>query len=282
MLRKTFCALLLLPALCLAGDPLSVPLWPDGAPGSEGKTEKEVMIPRAGDEHTLVKIHNPSLTVYLPSKEKNTGAAIIVAPGGGHRHLAIDHEGFDVAQWLADHGIAGLVLKYRLAREEGSTYTVEEHAGADGLRAIRLVRSRAKEWGIDPERVGIMGFSAGGQVAMIAGARGGAGAEGAADAVERESARPAFMALVYSGGTRNATFSKDTPPTFLLVAQDDGASAGTASAYLALKEAGVPVELHIYGAGGHGFGMRNRPLPVSKWPNVFRDWLDSQGFLKKH
>ena len=117
---------------------------------------------------------------------------------------------------------------------------------------------------------------------MIASARGGAGAEGAADAVERESARPAFMALVYSGGTRNATFSKGTPPTFLLVAQDDGASAGTASAYLALKEAEVPVELHIYGAGGHGFGMRNRPLPVSKWPNVFRDWLDSQGFLKKH
>src|SRR6187399_3327832 len=140
-------------------------LWPNGAPGSEGKTSKEkIRIAETGD-HVVSNIHFPSLTIYLPDKNAATGTAVIVAPGGGHRELWIDHEGYDVAAWLRDHGIAAFVLKYRLARETNSTYKVDVHALADAQRALRLVRSRAEEWHIDPSRVGIMGFSAGGELA---------------------------------------------------------------------------------------------------------------------
>ena len=133
-------------------------LWPNGAPGSEGKTApKKVRITPDG-EHVISSVHQPSITVYLPSKETATGAAVVIAPGGSHVELWVDHEGYAVAQWLSEHGVAGFVLKYRLAREPGSTYTVEGNSLPDMQRAIRLVRSRAAEWGVDPARVGVMGF----------------------------------------------------------------------------------------------------------------------------
>jgi endo-1,4-beta-xylanase len=167
--------------------PEVVPLWSNGAPGTPpGITEKEIYVPATPDRNysQLSRVHNPSVTVFLPPKEIATGAAVIICPGGGHRFLAIDHEGYDVGRWLARVGVAGFVLKYRLARTEGFPYTVDLSVG-DALRAIRLVRSRAGEWAIDPKRIGIMGFSAGGEVAALAAARTDAAGTESADPVDR-------------------------------------------------------------------------------------------------
>lgn len=285
-LSKALFVWMMLPALGLAADePPVIPLWPSGAPGSEGKTDPEVVVEQAkdgGHDRRVSRIHNPSLTVYLPPRDKANGAAVIICPGGGHRVLAIDHEGHEVARWLNSIGVAGFVLKYRLARTEGAGYKVEVHALQDAQRAIRLVRSRAGEWGIDPNRVGLMGFSAGGEVTALAGTRFDTGSEGASDPVDRLSSRPDFLVLVYSGGRpENLTITKQTPPAFLLVADDDRLADRTIATYSAFKKAGVSAELHIYARGGHGFGMRNRPVPVSQWTNRLQDWMADRGLLKK-
>jgi len=286
-LSKALFVALMLPALGFGADePPVIPLWPSGAPGSEGKTEPEVVVEQAkngGHDRRVSRIHNPSLTVYLPPREKATGAAVVICPGGGHRVLAIDHEGHEVARWLNSIGVAGFVLKYRLARTEGAGYKVEVHALQDAQRAIRLVRSRAGEWGIDPKRVGMMGFSAGGELTALAGTRFEPGSEGASDPIDRLSSRPDFLVLVYPGGRPESfNVTKETPPAFLIVADDDRISAARTSAtYAALKKAGVSAELHIYARGGHVFGMRNRPVPVSQWTNRLQDWMDDRGLLKK-
>jgi acetyl esterase/lipase len=273
-------AALLLPACAFAADePQVVRLWPGDAPGSEGKTGEEVVV-----GNRVSNVHRPSITVYLPAKQTATGAAVIVCPGGGHQYLAIDYEGYDVAKWLSDHGIAGFVLKYRLAREPGSTYKVEVHALADAQRAIRTVRSRALEWGIDPNRVGIIGFSAGGGVAALAGTRFDDGNPNATSPVERPSSRPNFFGLFYPGiSPETLTVTSNTPPCFLVHADNDRTVPVDRSVtfYTALKKAGVSAELHIYANGGHGFGLRptNRN-PVASWPARFQEWLDDRGFLK--
>src|SRR5262245_48664934 len=162
-LRYALVALSLLPATVLpANQPKEIPLWTNGAPGSEGKAGPEAVRVTPQGERVLSNVHQPSVTPYLPSKEKATGAAVIIAPGGGHRELWADHEGHNIARYLSARGVAAFVLKYRLAREANSTYTVDDHALADLQRSIRLVRSRAQEWGVGASRVGVMGFSAGG------------------------------------------------------------------------------------------------------------------------
>lgn len=170
-----FCALLLsLATAVAAADAPEVLLWPNGAPGSEGRSTPEVVVDRGANgvlNRTVANVHKPSLTVYLPPKEKATGAAMIICPGGGHRYHSIDLEGHEVARWLNTIGAAAFILKYRLAREKGSPYQVEVHALQDGLRSVRLVRSRAKEWGLDPARVGMLGFSAGGEIAALVATR---------------------------------------------------------------------------------------------------------------
>ena len=189
--------LLLMTGPAAAADRPEIPLWAHGAPGSEGKTAKEVD-EAPNQSHGFLKVtevHNPSLAVYLPPAPQSTGAAVIIAPGGGHQFLNFDQEGTYVAEYLNSVGVAGLVLKYRLAREPGSTYTVEGNALADAQRAIRLVRSRAAEWHINPERIGILGFSAGGEVAALAATRFDPGKPDAADAIDRVSSRPDFDAL---------------------------------------------------------------------------------------
>ena len=179
--------------------------------------------------------------------------------------------------------MASFVLKYRLAREPGSSYKVEIEALKDTQRAIRLVRSRAAEWGVNAASVGIIGFSAGGELAALAGTHFDSGIEGAADPIDRMPSRPDFVALAYPGYPRNWEPAKEMPPTFLVCASDDrpNISEQTAEIYLKLKKLGVPVEMHIYTKGGHGFGIRQRPLPVSGWPMRLQEWIADRGFFKK-
>ena len=175
----------------LAPEPQPILLWPHGAPGSEGKTAEEFVRLTEQGEHIVSKVHHPSITPYIPAAATATGAAVIVIPGGGHRELWMDHEGYRVGRWLRDHGIAAFVLKYRLAREEASTYTVEGDALIDVQRAIRLVRSRASAWGVAADRIGVMGFSAGGELAALAGTRHDSGKPGAEDGMlESRSSAP--------------------------------------------------------------------------------------------
>jgi acetyl esterase/lipase len=262
----------------------AVLLWPNGAPGSEGKTGDEVVRLNENGEHIVSTIHRPSITPYLPAKDAASGAAVIVAPGGGHRELWIDHEGYNVAQWLSQHGVAAFVLKYRLARENGSAYTIEGSALADMQRAVRLVRARAAEWDIDPLRIGVMGFSAGGELAAMASTRYAAGMASSPDPIERQSSKPAFQALLYPALPREMKLSIETPPAFLVGGELDRPeiAQGLPRLYLSLKQAGVSTELHVLARTGHGFGVRpsNRP-PVSDWPQLFLEWLDVQGMLKR-
>ena len=266
--------------------PPSIPLWTNGAPGSEGKTGAEIGKPDGPERgYTAVtNVHNPSIIPYLPPTEKATGVAVIVFPGGGHRNLAIGHEGFNVGEWLAERGVAAFVVKYRLAREPGSTYKIEGEALADTLRAIRTVRHRAKEWNVNPDAVGVMGFSAGGELAALAAMRMEGGVESAADPVDRQSAKPNFQALIYPGQSGKIQPTKESPPAFLACGNLDrqDISEGLADVYLRFKKAGVPAELHIYGKTGHGFGLRpaNRP-PAGEWPTQFLQWVMNLGLTKQ-
>jgi acetyl esterase/lipase len=293
----SFCLLILTPMFVYGLDrslvPPSVPLWPAGAPGSEGQTSPETVAIRheAATADTpdvsfpvVSNIHNPSLTPFLPSKDKATGAAVIVLPGGGHMFLSIDHEGYDVAQYLADHGIAAFVLKYRLARAPKSTYKVDVEALMDTQRAIRLLRSRAADWGVDPHRVGILGFSAGGELCILASTRYDKPVPGSNDDIDKLDCRPDFQGLLYPGGLNNPDsipVTKDFPPTFLACTYTDRPtiSKNLAAFYLILKTAGVPAELHIYNSGGHGFGIRPTTRPASKWADRFVDWMRDRGYV---
>ena len=284
-LRNTLLCIgsLLLPVVSFAAEHPPVFLWPHGAPGSEGKTAPEAVRLSPGGDHVISSIHRPSITPYLPVRGLATGAAIIIAPGGGHRELWIDHEGYRVARWLSEHGVAAFVLKYRLAHEQGSTYTVEGDSLRDMQRAIRLVRSRAEVFGVDPNRIGVMGFSAGGEVAALAGTHYDSGMENAADPLDRQSSRPAFQALFYPAIPQDIKISKDTPPAFLLCGGDDRPefSQGLPKLYLEFKQAGVSAELHVYAGVGHGFGMRSTNTgPVAEWPSRLLEWMGAMGLLK--
>ncbi len=277
-------AVLILPALLVAAGRPEIPLWPHGAPGSEGQTSKEVVEPPAAgrDFIRVTNVHNPTLTVYLPAPGTANGAAIIVAPGGGNSILAM-HEGYDIAEWLSSKGVAAFVLKYRLAKEKNSPYNLDVHPAMDGQRAVRLVRSRAAEWGVDPARIGIMGFSAGGGLAYRASQAAGPGKADAADPVERQNSRPDFLALIYPGITGlPLDIAANAPPAFMVCAWDDRVcNESLPKAFAAFQAAKVPAEMHMYARGGHGYGIRNRPMPVSQWPVRFEEWLADQGWLKR-
>jgi acetyl esterase/lipase len=264
--------------------PKEIPLWPKGAPGSEGKTAAEKVEKSESGELRVSSIHQPSITPYLPAKEKATGTAVLVIPGGGHRLLAITHEGYNVGEWLADRGIAAFVLKHRLAREEGSTYKIEVESFADAERAMRLIRSRAQEWNIDPTRLGAMGFSAGGELVSQISTKFDSGKADAADPVDRQPSKPAFQALIYPGRSVDIVPTKESPPAFLAAAYNDrqDIAEGLAEVYLRFKRAGAPAELHMYSTGGHGFGLRaTNKRPVGSWMVRFEEWLQESGFLKR-
>ena len=250
-----------------------VPLWPQGIPGATGAARPETMRLYQG-EHIVTHLATPSLTLYVPPPARASGAAVVVIPGGGHRELWLDHEGYRVGEWLQAHGVAAFVLKYRLAREDGSTWTVEGDELADVQRAIRLVRSRAAEWRVAPDRIGVLGFSAGGELAALAGTRWDAGRAGDPDPLTHLSSRPAFMALMYPAIPADMRLSPDTPPAFLVVGEKDRLSEGVLRLYGDLERAGVPAELHILTGVGHGFGIRaTNPPAVAAWPTMLYDWL---------
>jgi acetyl esterase/lipase len=262
-----------------AEDPQEIPLWPKGAPGFEDRRDE----PQLARDYWVRNIHNPSITAFLPPKEKATGAAVVICPGGGHRELVFNAEGIEPARYLNSIGVAAFALKYRLGREQGSPYSVQKHAREDGLRAMRLVRSRASEWNIDPNRIGIMGFSAGGEVVSMVVYSPGEGDPNAADPVDQVSSRPDFQILIYPGPLGiPETIPAYAPPAFLLVANDDrGAARTIATLFQKYRDAKVPVEAHVFARGGHAFNMGNRSRleSLKKWPQRLSDWMADNNFL---
>ena len=283
-LKTALLVLLLAPAVLRAAKlPKEIPLWPEGAPGSEGKTNAEAVAKSASGEISVWSIHHPSLTPYLPPQEKATRAALLVIPGGGHRNLAITHEGYNVAEWLSERGIAAFVLKHRLARETNSTYRIEVESLADTKRAMRLIRSRAAEWNIDTSRVGAIGFSAGGELVNLVCSRFDEGKPDASDPIERQNCRPNFQALIYPGRSGDIQPTNGFPPVFLVCGYNDrpDIAEGLANVYLSFKRAGVPAELHIYSNAAHGFGLRStNKSAAGQWPERFHDWLNDRGLLQ--
>ena len=267
-------------------------LWPDGAPGA-----------RANDPNG-----KPTITIYLPSKEKASGAAVVICPGGGYWTVAIDHEGWQIAEWLNSLGIAGFVVNYR---NHGGGY-LHPAPIQDAQRAIRTVRSRAKEFNIDPNKIGIIGFSAGGHLASTAGTHFNERFSEPKDAIDQSSARPDFMILVYPvitftgspthKGSGEGLFgrkpdaalleafsnekqvTRQTPPTFLVHSDDDKVvpSENSVLFYLALRENKVPAEMHIYKKGGHGYGLGKKGTAESSWLDRCAAWMTSMGLCSKN
>lgn len=265
--------------LSFAAEPAAIPLWANGAPGSESRKDE----PEKIEGGNIINVHNPSITPYLPAADKSTGVAVIICPGGGHQKLCVGHEGYALAEWFRDRGIAAFVFKYRLSREEGSTYTLEGDAMNDTRRAIRTIRSRAAEWNIKPDKIGILGFSAGGELAAYSAMKSDNGNSGATDPIEKASSRPDFQALIYPGKSGTMTAEKGMPPVFIACGYGDrpDIAEGMATLYLKYKAAGVKCELHIYSEAGHGFGYKpGKTGAAAKWPDRFTEWLQDSGFLK--
>ena len=273
--------------------PSVIALWPEKPPGDREGIGEEKVLESKPEEKQVKRITNvtqPTLTIFRPAKEKDTGAAVLIAPGGGYNILAWDLEGEEVAAWLNSIGVTGIVLKYRVPRRSGSLKDEPPpQALMDGQRAISLVRSKAKDWGIDPQRIGMLGFSAGGHLTAWTATNFEKRSYEATDEVDRVSCRPDFAVLIYPAylvgkdlGKLSPTLpiGKTTPPMFLAHAGDDGVRPENSIAmYVALKKAGVTAELHVYASGGHGFGLRPSTHPASAWPARCGEWLKSRGLL---
>lgn len=273
------------------------PIWPAKPPGDtvELPPEEDVTKPDAKDAggKRIIRLTNvsvPTISVYKPSKENDTGTAVVICPGGGHRILAFNHEGTEVAEWLTTLGVTGIVLKYRVPSRtpDGDRW---KGAVQDAQRAISFVRSQAKELGIEPTRIGILGFSAGGETAGLTTFFPQRQYD-PVDAVDQVPYRPDFALLIYPAYfekkgeptkmREDVTITKEAPPTFLVHAWDDPVTVFS-SLHIAteLRKVGVPTELHVYATGGHGYGMRDTGEPVNSWPLRAADWLKRQGLLKK-
>lgn len=290
-------ALLLLPAVAVAADPPVLDLWPGAVPGEKGNVGPEQFAPDKPNEKPplkrLTNVTKPTLTVYRPAADKDTGAAIIIAPGGGYSILAWEHEGTMVAEWLQKLGVTGVLLKYRVPRRPDAPKDAPPVAALqDAQRAISLTRSKAAEWGIDPHRIGMLGFSAGGHLTAWAATNADRRSYPTVDVADSVSCRPDFAVLIYPGGMVDRTakdrlapeirVSKDTPPCFLAVAVNDAGPLDSSVKMLqALKQAGVSAELHVFSSGGHGFGMRPADKPFAAWPQRCADWLKAEGHLTR-
>jgi acetyl esterase/lipase len=277
-LKLIVCLLGIIPLLALAQDaPLVIPLWTNGAPGFESRKD----IPEQAASYWVKNINNPSVTAFLPPKDKATGAAVVICPGGGFRELVFQAEGVQAAQYFNRVGVAAFVLKYRLFRETNSVYTPEQ-PHQDGLRAMRLVRSRAAEWGIDSGRIGLVGFSAGGEVVSMTAFGDTAGNAGAADPIDQVNARPDFIVEVYPGplGIPD-TLPAGVPPAFLLVADDDNHTESILKLFTLYRAAKAPVEVHVFTKGQHGFnmGQRSKLNTIKDWPQRLTDWMADNNIL---
>jgi len=288
-------AALWLVASAAAADAIIVDLWPGHTPGDVGiaGAEKSRIInsPIVGSTKLVTNVSKPTLTVYRPAKEKNTGTAMLIFPGGGFWDLFWDLEGEEVAAWLNSIGITGIILKYRVPRRPGEAVT-EPPLGPllDAQRAVSLVRSRADEWEIDAKRIGVVGFSAGGHLALATATSFERRTYERIDVADDVSCRPDFAILCYSGFLKakdkdeiwpGLRIPPNTPPVLLTHASDDAISSAEHSAimYLALKRAGIPAELHIYASGNHDFGVRqNEKLPAT-WTQLGFNWLRSFNLL---
>jgi acetyl esterase/lipase len=257
-----------------------IPLWPKGAPGFEDRRNE----PEQAKDYWVKNIHNPSLTVYPAPADKATGAAVVICPGGGHRLLVYNSEGVAPAKFYNSLGITVFILKYRLGRDTLSPYKVDVHPKQDAYRAMRLVRSRAAEFSIDTNRIGMMGFSAGGEVVDMVAFSGWKGDPKAADPIDRANAKPNFIVQVYPGpGFVPETIPADAPPAFLVAANDDACcSLPIIQLLQRYREAKVPVEMHLYAKGDHAFNMgTNRKLvSINNWPQRLADWLQDSNILQ--
>jgi acetyl esterase/lipase len=276
------------PAKPLATGDTTIAIWPHGAPGAQPNPAPEADTTTAKDNliagKPLIRLGNvsaPTLTLYLP-KEKSTGAAIVVFPGGGYHILAIDLEGTEVCDWLTSAGITCILLKYRVP--DTGPYPKSAAALQDAQRAMGIVRSHAAEWHIDPHRIGVLGFSAGAHLAAALSTHFDKRLYDGIDDADKISCRPDFAVIVYPGYLAlaeqnfapNAEIhpTEQTPPSFIVQAEDDPVHVENATVYfLALKNAKVPAELHIYAQGGHGYGLRRTALPVTAWPQLVETWL---------
>jgi acetyl esterase/lipase len=279
-----------------ADGPLVIDLWPGKTPEDVGiKGEEASRIhqsPLVGPTKLITNVSRPTLTIYPPPRDKNTGTAIVICPGGGYWDLYWELEGEEVAAWLNSLGVTGIILKYRCPRRPGDA-PGEPPLGPqlDAQRVIRLVRSRAAEWGIDPKRIGIVGFSAGGHLALATATGFSKRLYDPVDAIDEVSCRPDFAILCYSGYLKakgkdeispGIQISADTPPVFLAHSSDDKISDAENSTfmYVALKRAGIPAELHVYATGDHDFGVRQNEKLPSSWTNLCVTWLRSQNLLR--
>ncbi len=269
-----------------AADPTPLDLWPGPVPGEKGNVGEEKASPKS-----VTNVSKPTITLYRPAKEIDTGTSIVIAPGGGYNNLAWEHEGTMVGTWLQSIGVTGVLLKYRVPRRPDMPKT-DPPVGAlqDAQRTVSVVRSKAKEWGLNPNRIGMLGFSAGGHLTAWAMTNSDKRAYDAVDDSDKASCRPDFAVLIYPGGvvdrqnkgqlSPEIRISKETPRCFLAVAYNDaGPFDGSMKILAALKQAGVPAEMHVYAAGGHGFGMRTGEKPHTTWPKRCEEWMKSEGLL---
>lgn len=278
-IKQAVCSIIMaIPMTLMAQEaPAVIHLWTNGAPGFESRKD----IPEAGTSAMLKSVDNPSLTVFLPPKEKATGAAVIVCPGGGFFQLTFGAEGVDAAKFLNSIGVAAFVLKYRLPRLTNSVYTMES-PHQDGLRAMRLVRSRASEWGIDPNRLGMVGFSAGGEVISMTAFGDTSGITNAPDPIDQANARPDYIVEIYPGGGGiPQALPPNAPPAFLLVADDDDHTTAVLKLFTLYRAEKIPVEVHVFTRGQHAFGMgsHSRLTTIKDWPERLADWMGDNNIL---
>ena len=274
-----------------AGKPMVIDLWPGAAPGETGTVAEEKLTTKNGTVTSITNVSKPTLSVYRPAADKNSGVAIVVCPGGGYTNLAWDHEGEQVARWLNSIGVTAAVLKYRVPRREGTPRGEPPiQALMDAQRAISLVRSKASDWGVDTKRVGVLGFSAGGHLGAWVSTNYDKRAYDAVDDADKTDLRPDFAVLIYAGGvsrrgsdslTPEIKIDSKTPPTFLVHATNDRSENRAALLYLRLAAArGVPQELHLYATGGHGFECGPAKQPYAAWPQRCEEWLRTIEVLK--
>ena len=272
---------MMVPLVRGADAPQTLNVWPGKPPGDSSAVGKEEWTGKR-----VTNVTEPTLTICRPAPDKDTDVAVIVCPGGGYKVLMMSYEGEDVAQWLTTLGITGIVLKYRVPAPPG----VERHVPGlqDAQRSISFIRSKASEWKINPDKIGILGFSAGGHLTAAACTNFDKRAYEPIDAVDQVSCRPDFGVSIYPGGiikkgtselAPEIRVTKQTPPIFIAQASDDSLSDNSVYLYLALKQAGVPVELHMYTKGGHGFGIKSTGKPSATWTDRCADWMHSQGIL---